>query len=454
MHLTFHLGLEGYVGYILYLGGIVAFLLSAFWRPRVGLYFLVPLLPLQTIRYRIHPLPLGEKFVDMLILGILLGMVLRGKGPIIAKTPMNRLLVVWGLFLYASLWMGSHWLGQDAPVSLNDPRFSYWKNFVEMPLLFVLVVSAIKEVRHIKTLLLLMAISFLLINWSFYRTMGEHDLSSYSDAVREAGVLGFAGENGLAAFEAQFGLFLLGFYACEKKRWVRLGILGVLITASYSLLFSFSRGGYLAFLAGMAFLGVIKERKLLLIVVMLVIGWQVFLPTAVRERISMTRDSQGKLDSSAQVRVTLWEDAVELVEMNPWLGSGFFTYAYMGRMRHLRDTHNYYLKTLVETGIVGLMLFLWLLGRLFRSGFTLYRSTQDDFLRSLGLGFAALMVAAFVANLFGDRWAYLEVNGFLWVLLGLVMRGWQLVQQGQQEAEQIVAPVALVAQPTSQVSPA
>jgi O-antigen ligase len=410
---------------------------------------------MQTIRYRVYPLPLGEKFIDILILGIILGMVLHGKGSIITKTPMNRLLVIWGLFLYASLWMGAHWLGADAPISLHDPRFSFWKNYVEMPLLFALAVGAIQEVRHIKILLLVMAISVLLIHLSFYRTMGDHDLSSYSDALREAGVLGYAGENGLGAFEAQLSLFLLGFYACEKKRWIRLGILLLLFTALYGLLFSFSRGGYLAFLAGTTFLGVIKKRKLLLIVATLVIGWQLFLPTAVKERIAMTENSQGQLDNSAQIRVKLWKDAVQLVESNPWLGTGFFTYAYMGRLEGLRrDTHNYYLKMLVETGFVGLLLFLWILAKLFRSGFTLYLTTQDDFLRSLGLGFATLMVGAVVVNVFGDRWAYIEVNGFLWVLLGLVMRGLHIVRQSQKEAEPMVAPLPLVAQPTRQISPA
>ena len=48
-----HFGLEQYVPWALYLGAVVAFLLSLFWRPQAGLDLLVPSLPLQTIRYRI-----------------------------------------------------------------------------------------------------------------------------------------------------------------------------------------------------------------------------------------------------------------------------------------------------------------------------------------------------------------------------------------------------------------
>jgi hypothetical protein len=37
------------------------------------------------------------------------------------------------------------------------------------------------------------------------------------------------------------------------------------------------------------------------------------------------------------------------------------------------------------------------------------------------------------ANLFGDRWTYLQVNGFLWVLLGCVLRG-RMIEQESKEA--------------------
>ena len=66
-----HFGLEQYVPWVLYLSATAAFLLSLFWRPQVGLYFLVPLLPLQTIRYRLMDMPLGNKLIDILLLGVI-----------------------------------------------------------------------------------------------------------------------------------------------------------------------------------------------------------------------------------------------------------------------------------------------------------------------------------------------------------------------------------------------
>ena len=98
-----HFGLEQYVPLALYVGAVAAFLLSLFWRPQAGLYFLVPLLPLQTIRYRILDFPLGNKLIDMLLLGVVLGAVFKG-GFRFAKTPDEQVSHrLWRVLLHAAL---------------------------------------------------------------------------------------------------------------------------------------------------------------------------------------------------------------------------------------------------------------------------------------------------------------------------------------------------------------
>lgn len=439
MPIAMILGLHGVVPALLYWGGLMAFLVAAFWRPRYGLYFLIPLLPLQTVRYRLHELPLGEKFVDIMLLGVILGMIFRRDGTSFLKTPLNRFIAILAAFLYISLWHGSFYLGEPAPLNLQDPRFSDWKNYLVMPLVFFVVASAIREVRHIKILVLLMVASFLLVNRSFYNTIKDRNLTHFSYDVRDAGPLGYAGDNGLGAFEAEFLVFLLALYAFDKKKLSKLAILAMCAFGGYCLMYTFSRGAYIAFLVGLGFLGVVKQRKWLLVMLVGLIGWQVFLPNSVQERITMTYTEEGELESSAQTRVQLWEDAMQLFRQNPILGTGFNTYSYLGRTEKYRDTHNYYLKVLVETGIVGLLVFLWLLWRMFHLGFRLFQTAEDPFLRSLGLGFAVMMVCAVAVNLFGDRWTFLQVNCFLWALLGCVVRGQLIADSTRRGSEAVVA---------------
>lgn len=140
-----HFGLTGLLPLALYVAAIVVFLASIFWRPEVGIWFIVPLFPLQTIRYKLLPYPLGNKLIDMILLGVILGILFRRDFKLFPKTPLNKFLLAFAAVLYVSLLQGAFYLGFDLPLWIGDPRFSIWKNYMIMPLIFILVVSVIKE---------------------------------------------------------------------------------------------------------------------------------------------------------------------------------------------------------------------------------------------------------------------------------------------------------------------
>ncbi|HLJ90401.1 MAG TPA: O-antigen ligase family protein [Candidatus Angelobacter sp.] len=424
----------------IYIGAIIAFFLSVAWRPHVGIYFLIPLLPLQTVRYLLHPLPFGEKLVDFVLLGVIIGLMIQKKGRLFPNTALNGFLIFWAVFHYVSLWRGAFYLGGDLPFLPTDPRFSVWKNYMVMPLIFIVVAAAIKEKRQMQILLLLMAFTVLRTNIGFHNTVSERDFSHFSYGLRYAGTLGYAGENGLAAFEAQLALFCLAMCVFTRNIAIKASIYGFIALCLYCLLFAFSRGGYLGFMSGIFFLGCVKDRKLLVIFVTLVLSWQALVPTAVTERIFMTYNDEGQIDSSAGERVTIWEDAVTLVPQNPIFGTGFNTYEYMGRVEEYKDTHNIYLKILVETGCAGVILFLLLLWKSFRMSYRLFKVAEDPFFRAIGLGTAAYLFCAFVVNFFGDRWMYLQVNGYLWTFLGLVARAHIIHKEQAEAAEEAALP--------------
>jgi len=434
-----HFGLEGYLPLLLYIGMWATFLASVVWRPSLGIYLMVLALPLQTGRYKLQDFPLGSQFIDILLLGTILGLLVKGQS-IFPRSNLNRFLLLFAVFCYLSLWSGAYFIWAPLPLWISDPRFSAWKNYVEMFLFALIVASAIREKHQVKLLLLFMCLSVLLVNRGFFSTLSTRDLSHFSYQVRDAGPLGYAGVNGLAAFEAMFISFLLGIYAFSKKWSVKGGILLLIATCGYCLLFSFSRGGYLGFLVGLVTIGLLKTRWFLVAAAVLVLGWQTLLPVSVQERITMTTEDAAEgqqFDDSAQERLVLWEDAMNLFKRNPVTGTGFETYEFMGRVGGFRDTHNYYVKVLAETGIVGMFLYLLLLWKFFRSAATLYFSGDDEFWRAIGLGFIALLTSILVMNFFGDRWTYQQADGYLWVLLGCVIRGLMVTQQEQDTSEAV-----------------
>jgi len=430
-----HFGLEPYIAPLEFAGFIAVFLLSVFWRPILGIYFLLPLIPLQTIRYRMNSLPLGESVVGIILLGVLLGVLRRGQ-PILPKTPWTKLLLFYALLTYVSLVMGSFYFGRPLPLP-GDVRFGVWQDYMTMPALLLLTAAVSPTKQQMKYIVLIMCLTTFALDHSYWDVVSGRDYSRYSDDLREGGGMGYAGPNGLAAFEAQIATFMLVLAGFERKIILRIGYYLLAGFSAVCLVYSLSRGGYVAFVVGCLFVGILKQRKLLVLLAVLYFTWTSVVPQAVQDRVAMSYDEQkGTLDHSSETRLTLWEDAVEMFHSSPVLGTGFNTYAYMHRIGNYEDTHNYFLKVLVETGIIGLLTFFWLLVKTVRTGYRLYRKTTDPFLASLGLGLAAWTVTSIVANCFGDRWTFLQINGYMWVLGGLVSQAWVIERSTNSETSE------------------
>lgn len=409
-----HFGLEQYLGLALYGAGIAAFFLSIFWRPVAGIYYLVPLIPLQTTRYRMMEFPLGATVVSLILLAVAIGL-LRRRQWIVPRTPWTVVVCGYALFTLATVFLDSGYVG---------PRLKEWWDYMTMPLLFFVVTAAVRDVREMKVLLLLMCAAVFVMDKSFWDAVSDRDYTTFSRDLQEGGAMGYAGVQGLAAFNAQYAWFLVAVAGAQRLRMVWLALISLALFAANCVMYSFSRGGYVAFLAGWLFIGIAKYRKLLVVLVVFALMWASLVPGAVRDRVLMTYDPQSQeLDHSAEVRLDLWRDAVDLFRTNPLLGTGFNTYAYMKRVGNYEDTHNIYLKVLVETGLIGLLLFLGLLVKAFSMGWGLFRRAGDRFYSALGLGLAAWVICSATANLFGDRWTYFQINGYLWLLAGLVARG-------------------------------
>lgn len=406
----------------LYVLAICAIPLAIFWRPVVAVYLLVPLMPLQTLRYQIQVLPFGDKFVDALLLSVLIGLyVHRAEARVLPETRLNKFLFRYCVFLFIMVWYGSFILHLPWPIHASNDRLSDWKSFVEMPILFLVVSAAIKTRKQMLILLALMMLTVLRANLGFYHTLSGRDFTHFSNSLRYSGALGYAGQNGLAAFMAEFLIFLLAIAPALRGAWFRILAYPSIFLAAYCVLFCFSREGYVGALVGLLVLGFMKDRKYLVLVAVLLVTWQAVVPNAVRERILMTYDG-GQVESSANERLQLWDDAFTIIPQHPILGTGFVTYRHLGRSKDYLDTHNLYVKVTVETGFIGLGLFLYLLWIITREGVALFRKSQDPLFKRFGLGMTAMMACVFAVNIFGDRWMYQQITAYMWTYLALVYR--------------------------------
>jgi putative inorganic carbon (hco3(-)) transporter len=433
------LGLVSYVPLIAYLGCWVMCLLSLGGRPLWGLYYLMPLLPYRTMRDHFISYPLGGNMLTILVVAVLIGALIRGK-----KLPPSNLYKIWlvtGIYLYLSMWLGTVLGNAPAPVWLSDLNFVVWKDYMLIPLVFVAACLVIEDRKAVSMVVVLTAVSVLLIDRSAITESLSRSFAHFDESKRDAGPLGYAGPNGLAAFLAQFSMFFWGFGQFVKKRQ-KLLCYGVVAITLFATMYTFSRASYIAVVLGIFVLGVLKDRKLIPVVVVFLLTWQTIVPVAVTERVTMTQNSNGQLETSAEERVKLWENAKASMLSSPIVGMGYATYQFGSHVDDLKDTHNWYVKVLVETGALGLLIVLIMLQQALVLAYRLFRQATDPLYKGLGLGLFLSVCACIVLNFFGDRWNYPEIIGLLWVLAGAAVRATQLAKEEPVTEAAVTEPIA------------
>jgi putative inorganic carbon (hco3(-)) transporter len=406
-------GLGVYIPIALYIVAALTCVLSLVWRPVLGLYLLILIMPQQRLRHRIDDLPLGGHIIIILLLCVFIGALLHAEFP--RRSLLNKLLVVFIIYTFLTVLLGLVFMPNTPLVY----RLARWKDYMVLPGLFFATSAVIRSKKDMYVALIVLCFSGFMVNRSFALEVRQRNFSSFNEDARDLGPLGL-GSNHTAAYEAQTALCLFALAAAQKKLRYKLLLLALFALNLYCVLFAFSRAAYLGFAVGLLFLLLIKHRKWIPVLVLLAIGWQLVLPTAVVQRVSMTRDSSGDLDNSAAMRLELWDDAINLFVANPITGWGYNTYHFMGRIGSLRDTHNFYVLTLVETGLIGLIIILAILWKFFRMSWSLYKRAEDSLMKAFGLGMTACTVCVLIVNLFGDRWSFVEVNGVVWVAFGLI----------------------------------
>jgi len=242
------------------------------------------------------------------------------------------------------------------------------------------------------------------------------------------------GANHFGAFVINYIAVFIGLLLCDGNKIRKWFYSLAIFFSMFSILFSYSRGAYVAAFGVICIFGVLKKRSLLILAIILLMSWTFILPKTVVERISMTQNDQGQLESSAAKRLTLWDSAIELYDKSPIFGV-FDGFMLSGAGKGFTDTHNYFLKKLCEEGIIGLMIFLFCLFKALLSGWKLYRNGKTPFHRGLGLGFFACVFSIIVTNFFGNRFSYFVMGSYFFIFWALVDSSLISLKQPEGEAD-------------------
>ncbi len=280
--------------------------------------------------------------------------------------------------------------------------FFFVLKYLEYFLLFYMVVNHLHDRETIKRFLMVMLFTCFVVSLAGISQIpsGARVSAPFEGAEGEPNTFG---GYLMLMFSLVLGIFL--YTPKGKRQLMLLTLMGVILVP---FVFTESRSSYLAFIAAMGLFILLSEKKRLLIAVSLVgiVLAPALLPQNVINRVMYTfnqAEQQGqlkmggvKIDTSTSERLKAWENVLtRRFPQHPMLGVGVTGGGFLDAQ---------YPRILLETGIVGLILFLWLMRRIWVLLRRCYRDIDDPLFKGAALGaicgFGGLLVHAVGANSF------------------------------------------------------
>lgn len=389
-----------------------------------ALYLFVVLIPLQNIYLQYMPnFDNGLNFINLMFAASLL-MAFQCRGGLVRGAGVNGWMIVYMLFSLVALARSFDSVAE--PVG----HFRYLKDHLIAVSFIFLAQMSVTDWRGWRRLYLASLIPLPYMLFVVLNQNASVGAWHYSDDLRINGTFMELGANEMAAFFVTSSLvalgLVIGYRGSPGWRIVCLAAAGLAVTG---VVLSYSRTAYVAILAAALLLAVMPRFRMRLVVPVLlaVMVLPFILPNSAIERFDSISVEAGARDQSTENRFIFWQTATAQFVKQPVLGSGLHTFQHPEINPLKKDTHNFFLRELVEKGIVGGVILAALLLSLVRLCWRGYRAAAPG---SLYYGFMIGLTAAFVAlmigNVFGDRFTHYPMIAHFWLYTGLALRGLQL----------------------------
>lgn len=245
---------------------------------------------------------------------------------------------------------------------------------------------------------------------------------------------GWVNPNALAGMLLIGGLLALGLVVAESERLAKLGAGSLAVLIGFALFLSQSRGGIVAFLVGLIALIAFqlaygaKLRVVTILAPLVVVG---LLAVSVRTApapnanatpsLSRVGNVSSTAEQSSGYRILLWKGAIHMIKENPF-GTGLGTYRYesarSGLTPQTQFAHQGFLQIGVESGVLGLMVWLAFGGGWLWTTVRGSRRLSQDRAMLLGTVFAAIIGSA-AHNFFDSDWQHFGIGFTFFILMGV-----------------------------------
>jgi putative inorganic carbon (hco3(-)) transporter len=299
-------------------------------------------------------LPLSQWVAIALVIGLVLAV---GRERLMTLKPQTVLL------LLLAGWITLSTLLAVVPEMAQDIYGNYWKAI----LITVLATGLVRDHRRLRLLLLLIVFSIGFLG----AKRGLYGLAR--GGVRfDDGPGGFMSDNNSFALALNMILpLLVGLVLVEKQKIVRIAAAVAAALCLLSILFTFSRGGFLTLIVVGGLLIWHSQRRILVtgLLALGLAGFLVFTSDQMsRQYVERAQSIQNyEEDGSARGRINAWETSWRVFLDYPLTGVGPNNLAavfqrYSPGADRFRVAHNAYFQLLAECGLPALLLFLGALG--------------------------------------------------------------------------------------------
>ncbi|MBN1383294.1 MAG: O-antigen ligase family protein [Elusimicrobia bacterium] len=317
----------------------------------------------------------------------------------------------------------------------------YILKFTEYFMVYFLVVNNLKDIEQVKQFLKAALITCIIVCiYAYFLGEGrasapfETPLDSPYEEREPASLGGYL----LIVYSVIFALMI---HCSSMKTRIGLGAVALFITPPF--FNSLSRASFMAFPAiPVSFLLLTTKRKFLVwtVIVLAVLLSPFYIPKKVVERVKYTftgKEAQKvafwnlKLEGSAELRLYSWKKVLyEWLPQKPFFGWGITGRGFIDSQ---------YFRSLVELGILGFSVFIWLLVSIFMNAKRIYQNSENDLARGLALGFIGGFVALLIQAITTNTFIIVRIMEPFWFLCAIVMMLPKITKPQHAQATQIEA---------------
>jgi O-antigen ligase len=328
------------------------------------------------------------------------------------KTPLNKPILFYVLACVLSTGFGI----MAGRVELKTGSLFVLK-YIEYFIIFFMMVNHVRNTDQVKRFIVCLFITCFIVSIiGAFQIPGGGRVSAPFE--------GDSGEpNTFGGYLLLMGTVAAGLLAKTDRSKIKQILILLIVSIIPPFLFTQSRSSYLAVVPALLVLGFMIERRLIILSVLAIafLVSPLYLPQAVKNRVMHTftqPEEQGqikigglRLDTSTSARLKSWREALSDWPKHPLLGYGVTGY-------HFVDAQ--FPRTLVETGILGLVAFLYLLFSIFKLLLTNLKEVKMDYYQGLGIGFLAAFAGLIVHSLGANTFIIVRIMEPFWFLVGII----------------------------------